>query len=112
MTRPQVEADGQGALAERGWAFASLEHERWLWEQGYRQVAGVDEAGRGALAGPLVAAAVALPQDPDLEEHLRGIRDSKLLTPAQREVWFETLRALGVGVGIAVVPAWLVDGVG
>jgi len=91
---------------------ASLEHERWLWEQGYRQVAGVDEAGRGALAGPLVAAAVALPEDPDLEEHLRGIRDSKLLTPAQREVWFETLRALGVGVGIAVVPAWLVDGVG
>lgn len=112
MRRPRAEADGQAALAQRGWAFASLEHERWLWDQGYRRVAGVDEAGRGALAGPLVAAAVALPADPALEAHLLGIRDSKLLTPSQRQEWYDRLSALGVGVGIAVVPAWLVDGVG
>src|SRR5207302_11384039 len=105
MRRPQGEPDGQAALAQRAWSFASLEHERWLWEQGYRRVAGVDEAGRGALAGPLVAAAVALPADPALEAQLRGIRDSKLLTPSQRQEWFDRLSVLGVGVGIAVVPA-------
>jgi ribonuclease HII len=112
MSRPPRQPDGRAGPAQSGWSVASLEHERWLWDQGYRQVAGVDEAGRGALAGPLVAAAVALPADPTLEAHLLGIRDSKLLTPAQRQVWFDTLCALGVGVGIAVVPAWLVDGVG
>jgi ribonuclease HII len=112
MRRPQGEAEGQAALAQREWPFASLEHERWLWEQGYQRVAGVDEAGRGALAGPLVAAAVSLPADPALEAKLLGIRDSKLLTPSQRQEWFDKLSALGVGVGIAVVPAWLVDGVG
>jgi ribonuclease HII len=112
MRRPQGPSDGSASPAQRGWLFASLEHERWLWEQGYRRVAGVDEAGRGALAGPLVAAAVALPADPALETQLRGIRDSKLLTPCQRQEWFDRLSALGVGVGIAVVPAWLVDGVG
>ena len=54
---------------------------------GYRLVAGVDEAGRGPLAGPVAAAAVILP--PDLtgaEEWLNGIDDSKRLTPARREI--------------------------
>lgn len=56
-------------------------YESALRQQGFTRVAGVDEAGRGALAGPLVAAAVVLPADFDLE----GVRDSKLLSPAQRE---------------------------
>ncbi len=56
-------------------------YERRLHEQGFRLVAGVDEAGRGALAGPLVAAAVILPEDFDLE----GIADSKVLTPSARD---------------------------
>jgi ribonuclease HII len=60
----------------------SIDHyERQLRERGFREIAGVDEAGRGALAGPLVAAAVILPSDFELE----GIEDSKLLTPLQRE---------------------------
>ena len=59
-------------------------YERTLRAQGFRRIAGVDEAGRGALAGPLVAAAVILPERFDLE----GIADSKLLTPTAREVAF------------------------
>jgi ribonuclease HII len=57
--------------------------ERRLREAGFRFIAGVDEAGRGALAGPMYAAAVILPPDFDLD----GLRDSKQLTPAQREEW-------------------------
>jgi len=61
--------------------------ERGLREQGFRLVAGVDEAGRGALAGPLVAGAVILPEGFDLE----GIDDSKKLTAAQREAAYERI---------------------
>ena len=56
-------------------------YERRLRARGFRILAGVDEAGRGALAGPLVAAAVILPEGFDLE----GLEDSKLLTPNQRD---------------------------
>lgn len=56
-------------------------YERRLREQGFRAIAGVDEVGRGALAGPLVAAAVILPEGFDLD----GVNDSKVLTPLQRE---------------------------
>jgi ribonuclease HII len=62
-------------------------YERRLREQGFRAVAGVDEAGRGALAGPLVAAAVILPEDFDLD----GVNDSKVLTPRQREVAYDRI---------------------
>lgn len=64
-------------------------YERTLREQGFRRIAGVDEAGRGALAGPLVAAAVILPDD----FARQGIDDSKLLTREQREVAFERIVA-------------------
>ena len=57
-------------------------YEARLRAQGFVRIAGADEAGRGALAGPLVAAAVVLPDDFDRT----GIRDSKLLTAKQREV--------------------------
>jgi ribonuclease HII len=62
-------------------------YERGLREQGFRRIAGVDEAGRGALAGPLVAAAVILPTGFDLE----GIADSKVLTPHEREAAYERI---------------------
>ncbi len=65
---------------------------------GFRAIAGIDEAGRGPLAGPVVAAAVVLRMD----SYPEGIRDSKRLSPRKREVLFEeiTSRAVGVGVGI------------
>ncbi|HKN80719.1 MAG TPA: ribonuclease HII [Actinomycetota bacterium] len=62
-------------------------YERGLREQGFRLIAGVDEAGRGALAGPLVAAAVILPAEFNLE----GINDSKVLTALQRNAAFERI---------------------
>jgi ribonuclease HII len=62
-------------------------YERTLRAQGFRRIAGADEAGRGALAGPLVAAAVILPEGFDLE----GINDSKQLTALQRERAYERI---------------------
>jgi ribonuclease HII len=64
-------------------------YERRLREQGFSRIAGVDEAGRGALAGPLVAAAVILPDAFDLQ----GINDSKLLSPAARGVAYDRIVA-------------------
>ncbi len=62
-------------------------YERGLREQGFRHIAGVDEAGRGALAGPLVAAAVILPSRFDLE----GIADSKVLTADARDEAYQRI---------------------
>lgn len=71
-------------------------YERRLREQGFRLIAGVDEAGRGALAGPLVAAAVILPEDFDLE----GVDDSKALTAAEREACYARILAGAVAVAV------------
>src|SRR5207302_434522 len=73
-------------------------YEAQAWRTGVVRVAGVDEAGRGPLAGPVVAAAVVL--DPD--RRIKGLRDSKLLAPADREelFWRISEQALAIGVGI------------
>jgi ribonuclease HII len=65
----------------------SLEHENTLRARGFSLIAGIDEAGRGPLAGPVVAAAVVLPCD----YHHNVLRDSKQLTPLQRERLYEEL---------------------
>ncbi|WP_412060996.1 ribonuclease HII [Rubrivirga sp. IMCC45206] len=74
-----------------------LSLERAHWSDGRAVVAGLDEAGRGCLAGPVVAAAVVLPAD----AHLPGLDDSKKLTPAAREALVPLIHreALAVGVG-------------
>ncbi len=64
-----------------------LEHEEAMWREGLRCVAGLDEAGRGPLAGPVVAAAVVLPQG----FVLPGLDDSKKLRPEQRQGLYEAL---------------------
>ena len=71
-------------------------YERGLREQGFRRIAGVDEAGRGALAGPMVAAAVILPEGFDLG----GLADSKILTPNAREHAYERIVAEAVAVSV------------
>jgi ribonuclease HII len=78
---------------------AGRTRERALLARGFRRIAGVDEAGRGCLAGPVVAAAVVL----DPGRPVAGLRDSKLLTPARREVLAARIeeRAAAVGVGMA-----------
>lgn len=70
--------------------------EQPLWAAGVRFVAGIDEAGRGAWAGPVAAAALLLPCDPSLARVLEGVRDSKQLTPAERASWAERLAAVAV----------------
>lgn len=77
-------------------------YERELREQGFRLIAGADEAGRGALAGPLVAAAVILPEGFDLE----GVNDSKQLTALQREAAYERIvrDAVAWSVGRCTAP--------
>jgi ribonuclease HII len=86
----------------------TLEEEVALLSQGYSFIAGVDEAGRGSLAGPVVAAAVILPFRFDPDECMAcfaGVRDSKQLTARERERLFEIImqHALAVGVGIGSV---------
>ncbi len=65
----------------------TLEFETALWEQGVLRLAGIDEVGRGALAGPVYAAAVILPERESILEELAGVRDSKLMTAEEREEW-------------------------
>jgi ribonuclease HII len=73
----------------------------------------VDEVGRGALAGPLVAAAVVLPPCGKRGlPKLAGVIDSKLQTPEQRERWFEIIMVEALGVGIGVVESVELDEVG
>ncbi len=86
--------------------------ERKAHERGCLFVAGIDEAGRGPLAGPVVAAAVILPTGYEQEGTLpKGARinDSKKLTPRQRERLFETIARDAVSVGVGVVEAPEID---
>lgn len=97
-------------------ATSLLQHELALWRAGYRLIAGVDEVGRGALAGPLVAAAVLLPSlermDATTAAELRDIRDSKLLTPARRERAAEQISCTALAIGFGVVSPAQIDSLG
>jgi len=73
--------------------------ERRLWRKGLKYVAGVDEVGRGPLAGPVVAAAVVFPPN----VMLRGLEDSKRLTPKKREELFCEIKKKAAGIGIGMV---------
>lgn len=74
-----------------------------LWMAGIKLIAGIDEAGRGALAGPVAAAAVVLPPGSASLKTLAGLKDSKQLTSAQREEWADRIRqdASTCGIGFA-----------
>jgi ribonuclease HII len=91
----------------------SLTLERKLWKEGYRIVAGIDEAGRGPLAGPVVAACVVLPQTVNrkrLTAHsLSEVNDSKKLTSAKREELFELILENAFDVGIGIVREKTID---
>lgn len=78
-----------------------LEIEHRLYDRGYINIAGIDEAGRGPLCGPVVAAAVILPKDKKIE----GVNDSKKLTEKKREMLYDDImnEAVAVGVGISEV---------
>lgn len=73
-----------------------LYFEKTLWERGLKHVAGIDEAGRGPLAGPVFAAAVIFPPDIQIDD----IQDSKKLTARKREALFPVIQAKALAVGI------------
>jgi ribonuclease HII len=91
----------------------TLNRERRLLRRGYGLLAGLDEAGRGAWAGPLAAAAVILPvREPSLPAVLANVRDSKQMTPRQRERAAETIRSIAVAWAVGSASALEVDRIG
>lgn len=81
--------------------------EREYYEQGHRYIFGLDEAGRGPMAGPLVAATVCLPLDDivSLVQTLKGVKDSKKMTRLQREKAFDKIKETALAWGIGEVAA-------
>lgn len=78
-----------------------LQEELGLLHAGYARVAGIDEAGRGAWAGPVCAAAVVLPlEHADLVEQLAGVRDSKQLSPGRREALLPVVTRVAEAIGV------------
>lgn len=74
-------------------------YERAARERGHVTIAGIDEAGRGPLAGPVVAAAVILPPDQDI----KGVFDSKQLTSEQRDECFDKIQSAALHIGVGIV---------
>ncbi|WP_232697008.1 ribonuclease HII [Brevibacillus daliensis] len=81
------------------------QYEKAYWEQGKSIVVGIDEVGRGPLAGPVVAAAVSLPAD----FYLPGLNDSKKVPPALREAYYEVIMRDALSVGIGNVSSERID---
>jgi len=93
--------------------FPTLAYEKQIAENGCTLIAGLDEAGRGALAGPLCAAAVILPVDREgLAESLLGVRDSKQMSAIQRELGAEEIRKIALDWAVAWVEAAEIDALG
>ena len=82
-----------------------LSYEKKLYEQGYNLICGTDEAGRGPLVGPVVAAAVILPKN----YQLPGLNDSKQLSEKKREEYFPIIKKEAVSYGIGIVDAKTID---
>ncbi len=82
-----------------------LEYERALYAKGYEYICGIDEAGRGPLCGPVVAAAVILKKD----DHIEGVNDSKKLSEKKRETLFETIKERAVAYSVGIVDEQTID---
>ena len=87
----------------------TVEEEMALLKQGYCFIAGLDEAGRGCLAGPVVAAAVILPLEEDCLSIFVGVRDSKQLLPHAREALYQVIMQHAVAVGVGFGSVALID---
>jgi ribonuclease HII len=83
-----------------------------LWQSGLSLIAGLDEAGRGAWAGPVAAGAVILSPASDLVERLKGVRDSKQMTARQRASSAERIRAVALAWGVGFASAAEIDQIG
>jgi ribonuclease HII len=91
----------------------TLDEEQFLLQAGHTRIAGLDEAGRGAWAGPVAAGAVILPlNDPKLLTRLRGVRDSKLCTARQRDELYERITEIAITWSVILIPAARIDQIG
>ncbi len=93
-------------------AHPDLKFETGLWAAGFVSPAGLDEAGRGAWAGPVSAGAVILPHDPGLAERLHAVRDSKQMLPKQREYWAVEIKAAACAWGVGFASSQEIDRLG
>lgn len=82
-----------------------LSYESYLMGRGYGRIAGVDEAGRGPLAGPVVAAAVIMPEGVTIP----GVKDSKKMTDKAREAAFSVITETAIAIGVGVVSHKVID---
>ncbi len=89
----------------------TFKEEKQLWEKGYKLIAGVDEVGRGPLAGPVVASAVILPVEFSAE-WCAMVADSKLVTELQREKLYKSITKAAISQGTGIIDAKTIDMVG
>ena len=89
----------------------TFQEENICWQQGFRFVAGIDEAGRGPLAGPVVAAAVILPKELK-NPWSKLVADSKLVSEVRREYLFDCITGIAVSYGVGVIDAGTIDIIG
>lgn len=82
-----------------------LQYEKELYQMGYKLICGTDEAGRGPLVGPVVAAAVILP----MNYHLDGLTDSKKISEKKREQFYPIIKKDAISYGIGIVDAKTID---
>jgi len=86
-----------------------LTYELEYWQKGFNLIAGVDEVGRGCLAGPVVAAAVILPNDENLLKKLDGVNDSKKLSATKRRKYFSIIQDVAIDFSIGMASANVID---
>ena len=99
---------GRDFMAEK----PGLHLELALWKKGFHLIGGVDEAGRGAWAGPIMAGAVILPDQDNIQQSLTGVRDSKKMTPKQREYWAIEIKSVARAWSIGAVSNLEIDQIG
>jgi len=92
--------------------FPDLSFEQAFWQTGLTRLAGIDEAGRGAWAGPVSAGVVILPADLQLVEKLHGVRDSKQMTPQQRKEWAPRIQQACLDWAVGFASAEEIDAIG
>ncbi|PEJ10267.1 ribonuclease HII [Bacillus wiedmannii] len=85
--------------------FEMSKYEIALREKGLTLIAGIDEVGRGPLAGPVVTAAVVLPED----FYIPGLNDSKKLSEAKRERFYDEIKAQAIAIGVGIVSPQMID---
>ncbi|HES1291169.1 TPA: ribonuclease HII, partial [Streptococcus pyogenes] len=95
----------QAELAEEERLEAMLSYEKALYKKGYQAIAGIDEVGRGPLAGPVVAACVILPK----YCKIKGLNDSKKIPKAKHETIYQAVKEKALAIGIGIIDNQLID---